>query len=287
MSTGRVTGIVSGVLALAALAAAWTFFAPTQMGGGTSYAILVGNSMEPGLHRGDLAVVRRLSSYRAGDVVLYDSRELGTKVLHRIVRVDGGRFVLKGDNNTFSTRSGPPRSRSSARSGSVPGVGRATGYPAAAAQRAPRRSRHPARPRGGLGAGAAVRRDPQPRRRPRAVAPPRPARVPEELKPCWPGSRPRRSPASRLAVVSFQRPLTGTEPGRAAYAHQGRFDYQACVTRNAAYPDGSVTTGAGLPPPRPAPAGVVRLPARVAAGGRLGRPDRPRRAAQRRRGWER
>ena len=101
MSTGRVTGIAASILAVVALAGAWMFFAPTQLGGGTSYAIIVGNSMEPKIHRGDLAVVRKQSAYRVGDVVLYDSRELGTKVLHRIVRVDGGRFVLKGDNNSF------------------------------------------------------------------------------------------------------------------------------------------------------------------------------------------
>ena len=101
MSMGRITGIVTAVVAAAAFLAAWMFFAPTQVGGGTSYAIIVGNSMEPELHRGDLAVVRERSIYRAGDVVLYDSRELGSKVLHRIVRVENGRFVLKGDNNSF------------------------------------------------------------------------------------------------------------------------------------------------------------------------------------------
>ena len=101
MSSKRITGIAAGLLAAVALAGAWIFFAPTQFGGGTSYAILVGNSMEPDLHRGDLAVVREQSVYRPGDVVLYDSRELGSKVLHRIVRVEGGRFVLKGDNNDY------------------------------------------------------------------------------------------------------------------------------------------------------------------------------------------
>ena len=85
MSTRRVTGILGTVAAFAALALAWTFFAPTQLGGGTSYAIIVGSSMEPKLHRGDLAVVRKQRVYRAGDVVMYESRELGSKVLHRIV----------------------------------------------------------------------------------------------------------------------------------------------------------------------------------------------------------
>src|SRR6187399_497338 len=101
MSTGRVTGIAASILAVVALAGAVLFFAPAQLGGGTSYAIIVGSSMEPKLHRGDLAVVRKQDVYRAGDVVLYDSRELGSKVLHRIVRVEDGRIVVKGDNNSF------------------------------------------------------------------------------------------------------------------------------------------------------------------------------------------
>ena len=46
-----------------------------------------------------------------------------------------------------------------------------------------------------------------------------------------------------LAVVSFARPLNGTETVAAAYAHQGRFEYEARVPRTAAYPDGQVSTG--------------------------------------------
>ena len=46
-----------------------------------------------------------------------------------------------------------------------------------------------------------------------------------------------------LAVISFGRPLTGTETVDAAYAHQGRFEYEARVARTAAYPDGQVSTG--------------------------------------------
>ena len=100
MSSRRITGIAAGLLAAVALAGAWIFFAPTQLGGGTSYAILVGiDGARPAPWR--LAVVRKQSIYRPGDVVLYDSRELGAKVLHRIVRVEDGRFVLKGDNNPF------------------------------------------------------------------------------------------------------------------------------------------------------------------------------------------
>jgi len=46
-----------------------------------------------------------------------------------------------------------------------------------------------------------------------------------------------------LAFLSYSRPLATTETVEAAYAHQGRFEYEAHVARNAAYPDGLVSTG--------------------------------------------
>ncbi len=248
MSTGRVTGIVTGVLAAVALVAAWIFFAPAQVGGGTSYAIIVGSSMEPKLHRGDLAVVRKQSVYRVGDVVLYDSRELGSKVLHRIVRVDGGRFVLKGDNNSFLDSEHPTEEQIV---GSLwvtaPAVGRAAEW-----------LREPLHSAllvglvtlialgGGLGAGASVRRGARPSRpRPRVAVPSprRPGGVPDELRHLLTGLAVAAVACVALAVVSFGRPLNGTETVAAAYAHQGRFEYEARVPRTAAYPDGHVSTG--------------------------------------------
>lgn len=247
MSSGRITGIVTGIVAVAALASAWVFFAPAQAGGGTSYAIIVGSSMEPGLHRGDLAVVRKRTVYRPNDVVLYDSRELGAKVLHRIVRVEGGRFVLKGDNNSFLDAERPTEEQVAGSLWvSAPAVGKASEWL--------RQPLHSAllvglvtliALGGGLGAGAAVRRGSQPRRtRPRVATAPRPRRtVPEELKPVLTGLAVAAVACVALAVISFDRPLAGTETVEAAYAHQGRFEYEARVPRNAAYPDGQVSTG--------------------------------------------
>ncbi|WP_051515887.1 signal peptidase I [Candidatus Blastococcus massiliensis] len=89
----------SAVIALA-LAAAW-FFWPVQLGGATTYVSTYGISMEPGFSTGDLAVLRPADSYEVGDVVAYHSEILDTKVMHRIVDVDGDRFVLQGDNNDW------------------------------------------------------------------------------------------------------------------------------------------------------------------------------------------
>ena len=81
-------------------ALAWVLFAPPQIGGQTSYVILNGNSMEPGMKRGDLAIVREAGSYKPGDVVTYRHPQIGP-VIHRIIGNDGARFVLQGDNNDF------------------------------------------------------------------------------------------------------------------------------------------------------------------------------------------
>ena len=246
MSKGRVTGLLSAALAVVALAAAWMFFAPTQAGGGTSYAIIVGSSMEPKLHRGDLAIVRAQSVYRPGDVVLYDSRELGTKVLHRILRVEDGRFVLKGDNNDFLDTERPTEEQIVGTLWvTAPAVGRVTEW-----------LREPLHSAilvglvtllalgGGIGAGTAVRRGGRPaEKRPRPVARPRPRAIPEESKPLLTGLACAALACVGLAVLAYGRPLTTTESVEAVYAHQGRFEYEAKVARNAAYPDGEVTTG--------------------------------------------
>lgn len=79
----------------------WLALAPTQLGGSSTYVTTYGTSMEPALHRGDLAIVRAQSSYRVGDIVAYRSASLHTIVLHRIIGRDGERFVFKGDNNTW------------------------------------------------------------------------------------------------------------------------------------------------------------------------------------------
>jgi hypothetical protein len=49
-----------GILILGCL---WFYFAPTQLGGTTTYVVTHGVSMEPRFHTGDLAIVRSQSSY--------------------------------------------------------------------------------------------------------------------------------------------------------------------------------------------------------------------------------
>src|SRR3954462_5999047 len=90
---------ISALVALL-LAAVWLFW-PLTLGGGTTYVTTHGVSMEPRFHTGDLAILRSASSYAVGDVVAYRSASLDTVVMHRIVSMDGDRFVIQGDNNDW------------------------------------------------------------------------------------------------------------------------------------------------------------------------------------------
>jgi signal peptidase I len=48
----------TAVVAVLLLLGVWLLFAPAQLGGATRYAVVEGSSMEPGLRRGDLVLVR-------------------------------------------------------------------------------------------------------------------------------------------------------------------------------------------------------------------------------------
>ena len=247
MTGRRLTAILAGALAAVAVAAGWAFLAPTQLGGGTSYAILVGSSMEPQLHRGDLAIVRRGDEYRAGDVVLYESRDLGANVLHRIERTEHGRFVLKGDNNDFLD---PERPADAQIVGAlwfhVPAVGRLSNWLREPLHAALFMGAVALVVLGGLGAGAsAARRGPRRvRTRPaKTSAAPASMRADPDRALLVAGLVLAALACAALAVASYTRPLATTESVEGVYAHQGRFAYGGRVPANAVYPQGTVGTG--------------------------------------------
>jgi signal peptidase I len=91
------------------MVAIWMKVAPVQAGGGAAYVLIIGNSMEPDFHIGDLVVVRQESEYRIDDLVAYRNLELENNVFHRIIATDRDRFVLKGDNNSWIDSFQPSR----------------------------------------------------------------------------------------------------------------------------------------------------------------------------------
>jgi signal peptidase I len=93
--------VVLCVLSIPLLALAWIFFAPTQIGGSTTFSETDGISMQPMLVQGDFAVVRAQSTYKVGEVVLYQNQVINRDVLHRIILIQNDRYYFKGDNNDF------------------------------------------------------------------------------------------------------------------------------------------------------------------------------------------
>ncbi len=87
-------------IAVVVVGALWIVFGPVGLGGSVVYAVTRGPSMLPRFHTGDLAIVRPDRSYHVGEIVLYRYPKLGL-VLHRIVGIVGGRFLMKGDHNDY------------------------------------------------------------------------------------------------------------------------------------------------------------------------------------------
>jgi signal peptidase I len=79
----------------------WLVFLPIQFGGATAYVIVNGNSMQPTYQMGDLVITRREASYGKGDIVTYYNTDIKRFVIHRIVDVNSGIFILQGDNNPW------------------------------------------------------------------------------------------------------------------------------------------------------------------------------------------
>lgn len=239
--------IAGAAAAAAALAVGWLFFAPTQFGGSTSYAVVVGSSMEPLLHRGDLALIRTNDGYGAGDVVLYDNEELGGKVLHRILHSEGGRYVLKGDNNDFIDDARPTSAQIVGRMWiTAPKLGLAIDWA--------REPRHAAllvafatllALGGGGGATVARRRRRRGDAMPAVIESPTGRRSNSRLE--FQAAIVPLAVASAvfvvLALVAWTRPSQREETVDAAYVQQGRFDYSAAVKPSAVYADGRVDTG--------------------------------------------
>ncbi len=78
-------------------------FWPQSLGGQVAYVMVSGTSMEPGMHDGDLVVVRSQRTYEVGDTVAYRIPEgdagAGHLVIHRIVGGDGRTgYITQGDN---------------------------------------------------------------------------------------------------------------------------------------------------------------------------------------------
>jgi signal peptidase len=92
--------VAAWVLCAALVAVLW----PASLGGWSSATVVSGQSMEPALSSGDVVIGWRAGAYDVGDVIVYEVPDgdpgEGRKVVHRVVAVDGGRYLTEGDNKT-------------------------------------------------------------------------------------------------------------------------------------------------------------------------------------------
>lgn len=79
----------------------WAVFAPVRLGGHSEYILISGNSMEPGIHTGDLIIVQPEKQYQSGDAVAYWNSQLNHYVFHRIIGLQLDHYLLQGDNNSW------------------------------------------------------------------------------------------------------------------------------------------------------------------------------------------
>jgi signal peptidase I len=236
----RLIAIVAGA---AVLGAAWYLLAPPALGGHTTYVVTDGISMHPRIHTGDLALVRPAGAYRVGDIVAYRSPQLHVTVLHRIVRITpGGRYVMKGDNNSWLDPGRITRADIAGRLWVLaPGMGgrlRELRSPAAMAIMAAVAAL--------LLLGGARSRVRRRRRRPQPkwkTPPPRPS---ARVAPSFAGVAVATGAAvacAALAAVAWTTPASRTAPGQVGYRQSGQFTYTAASAAGAVYSTGRVTTG--------------------------------------------
>jgi signal peptidase I len=248
MPSRTLTRALAAGLSVLALGTAWFVFAPPQLGGKTRLVVTSGSSMEPKIHRGDLAFVRGGGGDPAvGDVVLYNSHKLHRSVLHRIVSIRGDTLVMKGDNNDFRDAEHPNLGQVEGKLWFVlPGVGRAAAwvhrpenfaiilfllvFGSLAGGRELSRRRHGPSPRPLLPEAPSTPREPSDA----VAAVAHRAIVPAAIGLAF---------FALLAVVAWSAADVREHTQSGGYAHAGAFSYEATVPRSTVYPTGRVETG--------------------------------------------
>lgn len=227
-------------LSLMAFFAFWSMLGPAELGGGASYVITHGNSMEPVYEAGDLVVLRKANAYEVGDIVAYHSRLLDRRVLHRIHHFKDGAIVTKGDNNTWLDSDRPK---------SADVVGKAWLHlPRAGSWLAKIASPAVASILLGLAGVSFFLGNKKKSRRSKNG---KGSQVPRigfgsftQQQKKWLAL-----PAGLLlaflllAAISFRQPLVSAVSSDAAYEHVGTFDYSSTVKKNPVYPTGRVEPG--------------------------------------------
>jgi len=60
---------------------------------------VVSDSMEPNLYKGDMLLVYGTQDIELRDIIIYENPSTGLPVVHRVIEIEDGKFITKGDNN--------------------------------------------------------------------------------------------------------------------------------------------------------------------------------------------
>jgi signal peptidase len=77
----------------------WILLAPPELGGSTRYAMVIGKSMLPTLHSGDLVLLHSSQAYQVGEIIGFLDPNIHAIIVHRIISSANGQYITKGDNN--------------------------------------------------------------------------------------------------------------------------------------------------------------------------------------------
>ncbi len=96
---------VAGIASIIGLIGLTAANSNTNSPGSTEYVVVVSNSMEPSIYRGDIVKVENNpNNIQVGDIIIYKATWIPEEVLHRVIAIPkaGNRttyFIAKGDNN--------------------------------------------------------------------------------------------------------------------------------------------------------------------------------------------
>jgi len=88
----------AGTLLLVALLLPFLLFAVPQMIGADHGFVILSGSMEPALSPGDVVIISDSASVQIGDVITFDGGDT-VPITHRIIGVEDGQYITKGDAN--------------------------------------------------------------------------------------------------------------------------------------------------------------------------------------------
>jgi len=89
------------ILAIMAIYVVLNVILPVVLSTRSPLMVVVSESMVPNLSVGDIIVVRGQDSYQLSDIVVYRSPAYSKPIVHRIIGINDGYYITKGDHNNF------------------------------------------------------------------------------------------------------------------------------------------------------------------------------------------